>query len=497
METERRLKRESKLMYIPTDHNMENQEDETESGFLGLAHAAISGGISGVFDKFLGCYVTFVRQNMEDMLQRVIQEEDQAIIALTSQNSSNGEDSHHHDSNQSLSRPDGHNGSVYGSATKEFQQFMEEYAKLLQSRCPPEISQQPLGYRLGPQMEITLCYIINTGEYCAEVVPQLEQIIQQKIVQSLSNKVDFSREADLFLDVVAFGVKVLVFGLMDRLEPGYRAMQSIPWANFAQVGEESQYLHHFNSVLVDAIPKIKNALSSSYFNNFCTKLATEILQRYQESILKARRISDLATQQLLLDTYSLKTLLFALPGLELGTTVTALTKAPPPNAIYAKLINGKAGHIEIILKLVGTPEEVLVERFRMLWPDGQPSDLQTLLSLKGTKRHDQQVILEMLGMSTGGSKGVNKGVANGGVNHGNSSVGNGNSSGMSAAASMTATATNAAQSFAATTASYTAASAAAFSSMKSLTQDLSSTARNAVGNLKWGANRNQQQQPSV
>ena len=34
---------DDKLMYVPTDHNAINREDETECGFLSLANNAISG----------------------------------------------------------------------------------------------------------------------------------------------------------------------------------------------------------------------------------------------------------------------------------------------------------------------------------------------------------------------------------------------------------------------------------------------------------------------
>jgi hypothetical protein len=50
--------------------------DETESGFLKLAHDAIVGGISNVFDKFLGSYVLLERQNLEDLILKLSQEED-------------------------------------------------------------------------------------------------------------------------------------------------------------------------------------------------------------------------------------------------------------------------------------------------------------------------------------------------------------------------------------------------------------------------------------
>jgi len=69
-----------------------------------------------------------------------------------------------------------------------------------------------------------------------------------------------------------------------------------------------------------------------------------------------------------------------------------------------------------------------------MWPDGQPSDLQQIMSLKGTKRNDQQVMLEMLGLSAA-SKLLNKtattiftGVGSGVAGVGGVSAGAGNSS---------------------------------------------------------------------
>lgn len=174
--------------------------------------------------------------------------------------------------------------------------------------------------------------------------------------------------------------------------------------------------------------------------------------RYLETITKQKKITEPASQQLLLDTYNIKTLLLQLPNLGLESN-----NFKPISSVYTKLINSKISHIEMILKLVGTPEEMLLERFRIMWPEGQSADLQMLMALKGTKRNDQQVILEMLGLSAAG-KMINK------------------------TATMIA---NASSTTSSSFASTSAASAAAFSSMKNLTHDISSSARNAVGNLKW------------
>jgi len=57
----------------------------------------------------------------------------------------------------------------------------------------------------------------------------------------------------------------------------------------------------------------------------------------------------------------------------------------------------------MILKLISTPEDVLVERFKVLWPEGTSQELQMILALKGTKRNDQQVLIDLWGLSASSS----------------------------------------------------------------------------------------------
>ena len=77
--------------------------------------------------------------------------------------------------------------------------------------------------------------MINTSEYCAEVVPQLEQMVQQKMTATLASKVSFESEVEAFMDLAAYCLKVLQGGIMDRLEPAFRAMQAINWGGATHV----------------------------------------------------------------------------------------------------------------------------------------------------------------------------------------------------------------------------------------------------------------------
>lgn len=88
----------------------------------------------------------------------------------------------------------------------------------------------------------------------------------------------------------------------------------------------------------------------------------------------------------------------------------------------------------------------------------------------------------MLGLSAAG-KMLNKTAHNMFTSSSASTSGNTTSATPSAAADPTASNTSANSTY--TAASAAAASAAALNSMKSLTLDISSSARSAVGNLKW------------
>lgn len=76
----------------------------------------------------------------------------------------------------------------------------------------------------------------------------------------------------------------------------------------------------------------------------------------------------MATQQLLLDTYNMKSVLTQLPTLTDTShshghaPAAAAGGARGANTMYLKLVNNKIAHIEMILKLVGTPEDMLLER---------------------------------------------------------------------------------------------------------------------------------------
>jgi hypothetical protein len=187
-----------------------------------------------------------------------------------------------------------------------------------------------------------------------------------------------------------------------------------------------------------------------------------IICRYHDAIMRQKAISEAGSQQLLLDAYNLKTLLLRLHSVGASPSGSDSSSNRAPPSVYSKFVLGRASQIETVLKLVGTPSQMLIERFRIMWPEGKMEDLTAIMTLKGIRRSDQQALLD----SQPALVGPLSANANQSSNTGGSSLG-------------------------ASLFSLDAAGGAAVmaSSVRTLTQDISTsaiTSLSAVGSLKWG-----------
>ena len=129
-----------------------------------------------------------------------------------------------------------------------------------------------------------------------------------------------------------------------------------------------------------------------------------------------KRISEAGTQQLLLDVTTIKSLLLKLPVLEVEKKSGGATRNNNVNqskslsgastiapAIYTKMVNKEFRKLEVMLKLVGSPKDMLVDMFRAQWDcsintSTMASDFQTIMTLKGIPRTDHASMLESLGV---------------------------------------------------------------------------------------------------
>lgn len=276
-------------------------------------------------------------------------------------------------------------GQTFFKLHKAFCACLNDYAKRLSAKLP------------SASMEVA-CYCLNTAEYCGETVEQLGDIVKSKIDTAYTDRIDLEEEQDAFHDVIAAAVKRIVAVLDTRLEPALKAMSAIQWHALDSVDEESNYVRAVNDSLRAAVPAARALLSPLYFRNLCDKFVAHFLPKFYQTLLGAKRINEVGTHQLLLDLHSLKDLFLNLPALLPDHTNAGSQeeKPPAPSNTYTKFVSRHLSKIEMVLKLVGTPTEMLVERFKIMWPDGTKDDLLNVCALKGLKKIDQQHLVDTL-----------------------------------------------------------------------------------------------------
>ena len=297
---------------------------------------------------------------------------------------------------------------------RTFQSTLRKYAKILAGKYPLTLSGATAAiiggltggantvYRIAPGEEKTVCYVIDTCEYCSETVEALQDLIADKIEQKYKSKIDMSGEQEAFQDVTAKGIRVLVSGLIHRTEPAFKSLSGINWSSIDVVGEESKYVRSMHSAIQPFVVSVKGLLPNSYFRSFCDQFATTFTNSFYAAITKCKRISESGTQQLLLDVYNLKTLLLRIPVLEPPeknqTSIGSSSAASIAPAMYTKMVTKQFARIETMLKLIGTPPELLIDVFKVQWNSGSAFDLQTIMNLKGMKRNEQAAMLEKFGV---------------------------------------------------------------------------------------------------
>jgi hypothetical protein len=306
---------------------------------------------------------------------------------------------------------------LYGA----FKSALKKYAQILDRKLPAPITSQgpnvggiviaPFGgkqdssganasYRIPLGEEVTVCHVISTCEYCADTMEALEDLVRDTIDDEFKARVDMMSDQEQFHDITAKSIRVLVSGLGNRMEVAMKNMTSVNWGACEAVGEESAYVLNIHEEVEPFVKAVRNLLPSSYFRSFCDKFAATFIATYFDNLIRLKRISEPGTQQLLLDLYNLKTLFLKLPLLEdLSLTGKKMTSTGPSiaPAMYTKTIQKQFGRMETILKLVGTPLDLLIDNFKVQWPSGTSADLVIVMNLKGMKRPEQATMLEKFG----------------------------------------------------------------------------------------------------
>lgn len=288
------------------------------------------------------------------------------------------------------------------SLTATFQKFLREYAtRVLNSHLPVKSSTGGLASILKDSGEVKFskeeqsltCCILCTADYCLETTQQLEEKLKEKVDPELAEKIDLNGEQDVFHSVISNCIQLLVQDLENACDAPLTALIKVNWQSVEAVGDESSYVTAITNHIKEAIPLLRDYLSSArkYFTQFCVKFVNSFIPRFISNLYKCKPISTVGAEQLLLDTHSLKTMLLDLPSI--GSKVQ---RKPP--ASYTKVVAKGMKKAEMILKVVMSPHDPpvgFVDNYIKLLADTDTSNFQKLLDMKGLKRSEQHSMLDL------------------------------------------------------------------------------------------------------
>lgn len=410
---ERKLKDRNKVKDTHQAFGLEDNKQDMGKRLERKAVVALVGVASSAFDKFMGPYISLEEQNMDEQLlesksdSTVDTRGDLPVFTSSTE-------LFIYIKNSITRCTKLTTGRTLFLLFRAFQDTLRQYAQVLSSKFPSQMiniaslagsgagENSTASYRIPEGEETTICHVIDTCEYCVDTVEALQDLITDKIEEQYKAKIDMNREQEAFQDVTAKGIRVLVSGLCQRTDQAFKTMTNINWSTLDGVGEESNYVRSMNDTIQPFVITVKNLLPSSYFRSFCDKFAVSFTSTVFNTITRCKRISEAGTQQLLLDVYNLKTLLLKLPILDVQSYSSSGSPQKPGStiapAMYTKQVTKDFQRIEILLKLVGTPSDLLIDVFKVQWNGGSALDLQTVMNLKGMPRNKQAAMLESFGI---------------------------------------------------------------------------------------------------
>eukprot|EP01120_Amphizonella_sp_Union-15-10_P016091 TRINITY_DN8383_c0_g1_i1.p1 TRINITY_DN8383_c0_g1~~TRINITY_DN8383_c0_g1_i1.p1 ORF type:complete len:372 (+),score=78.79 TRINITY_DN8383_c0_g1_i1:2-1117(+) len=271
-----------------------------------------------------------------------------------------------------------------------FADYLGRYADRLQQKLPGVDSFKDTKFSLSKDEEKTVCCIINTAQYCSNTTIKTEDGIKNDVDQKIKEKVNLHEVVSKYQGVIALALSVLVKSLECKVFPSLEFMVKTDWEKWETVGDQSGYVDSIANTLKEFVPFYNQWITTDHFKFFCDAFSGSFISVYYQSIFRCKRVSLVASQQLLLDMTSLRTLLLKMPVMGKSLTLEVPER-------YSKRIKREMDKIEKLLKVLLADPENLVETYKQLVPNHSDAELVKILEIKGIKRSEMEAFLDKYG----------------------------------------------------------------------------------------------------
>ncbi|KAK9449720.1 Vps53-like protein [Limtongia smithiae] len=235
-------------------------------------------------------------------------------------------------------------GSQLLELSHVFSKYLQQYAdRVLTPHIPEKVA-------ATPDVRVT-CLVMATANYCHTTTEQLEQRITDVIDDEFKTQIAFDREKDAFLAVASAAVQALVRKVDADCRPAWREMVNTNWGKIDAVGDQSAYVGLLVTALnANARDVIAHSAKDMFVRSFCDRVVEATVTTFLSNLSRCRPLSEICSEQLLLDCYVLKKCLTGLPVL------AATVPDAQPSASYVNLVNRVVGRLEQVLKAVLTSQ---------------------------------------------------------------------------------------------------------------------------------------------
>jgi len=180
-------------------------------------------------------------------------------------------------------------------------------------------------------------------------------------------------------------------------------MTKINWATWESVEDQSEYVNVISNIISQTIPLYNNWLADFHFRFFCDSFVSSFISKLIQSVYKCRRISEVGAEQILLDMTAIKTVLldmptYGSPAISTSSSTSNLLskKESSVSSRYLKYTKKEMLRVEMILKVIITPQVGLVHSFKTLLTDSSETNFIKVMELKGIRKADQTALIESL-----------------------------------------------------------------------------------------------------
>ncbi|KAG8625166.1 hypothetical protein KVT40_006917 [Elsinoe batatas] len=290
-------------------------------------------------------------------------------------------------------------GSKLLELSKTFGKYLDQYCQqvlffFLAERAGPS----------GPSIE-DICIILNTADYCYQTTGQLEDRIRSRIDEEFKEQVDLQSQADAFMGIASTSVRTFVRKVEVDCEPAWREMRNITWSKLPSVGDQSGFMTSLIQRMKDRSSEVLTHIQKpQYARAFTDNLVDAVITAYIANIVSCRPISESGAEQMLLDSYALKSGLLSLNTLGQSATASATsptTSAPPAprNPNLPKRVTTAMSRLDPLLKTLQvnpSPPEALVQAYLIHIHDRSEPNFRKILDLKGIRsRNETNSLIEL------------------------------------------------------------------------------------------------------